>query len=390
MADGSPPDPKLLQVSDLYREFGGYVARALRRFGVPEADLDDAVQETFLVAYRRLDGFEGRCQPRTWLCAIAVRVASSVRRSRRREAARREKAGSEVHGPGAPDPEGLVREQEAWDVLGRLLDELDDAKRTVFVLADLEGVKISEIARILGIKPNSVHARLRLARARFEAALHRYHAQERGRWNRATLLRHASSSPTPWTEERSHGVWAALVVELGRPPGVLAWLSTQSLASGLGSWSTGTWIALGLGTSAAALGLGFSLSLSRAPEPPRLASPTTVSVERAGEPSVPSPPATIPSDPEGLSLSLAEETRLLERARRAIQQQRPADALAAIEAHAAAYPDGLLAHERESSRLHALCLAGRRSEAIAWSEKLAAGGGNSVWTAVLAARCPPA
>ena len=63
--------PSFAQVYD--RGFA-YVWRTLRALGVDEAHIDDAVQDTFVVVARRLDGFEGRARLETWLFAIALNI----------------------------------------------------------------------------------------------------------------------------------------------------------------------------------------------------------------------------------------------------------------------------------------------------------------------------
>ena len=71
--------------SALYEEHFDFVWRSARYLGEPDASLDDAVQDVFLVAYRRFQDFEARSSPRTWLFAITMRVISDHRRSRRRK-----------------------------------------------------------------------------------------------------------------------------------------------------------------------------------------------------------------------------------------------------------------------------------------------------------------
>ncbi|MCH9688991.1 MAG: sigma-70 family RNA polymerase sigma factor, partial [Deltaproteobacteria bacterium] len=157
---------RLRRVAALYREHHAFVRRVLLRLGMAQ-ELDDAVQEVFLVVHRRLDAFEGRSSERTWLYAVAVRVASTMRRSRRREQARRDRAGDQMHGTTQYDPEAQLSEAEAQALLHALLEQLDEDKRTVLVLADVEGVRVPEISRILGVNVRTVHSRLRLARERF-------------------------------------------------------------------------------------------------------------------------------------------------------------------------------------------------------------------------------
>jgi RNA polymerase sigma-70 factor (ECF subfamily) len=163
---------------DVYREHFGFVWRSARRLGVADASLDDVVQEVFVVVHRRLATFEGRSSVRTWLFGITLRVA----RDHRRSAARR-RDGHEV----AADPDTLAtpggpaesaERAEAVRLLHALLDELDDERREVFVMSELEQLPMPEIAEALGINVNTAYARLRTARQAFEAALARHRARD--------------------------------------------------------------------------------------------------------------------------------------------------------------------------------------------------------------------
>ena len=66
-------------------------------------------------------------------------------------------------------------------MLDRLLSELDDAKRVVFVLAEIEEMTLAEIADIVAANVNTVASRLRAARRDFEKALSRFRGREFGR-----------------------------------------------------------------------------------------------------------------------------------------------------------------------------------------------------------------
>src|SRR5687768_17376616 len=118
-------EPMPLDVASLYEEHAVFVWRSLRVLGVPPDGLDDAVQEVFLVVYRRLAEFEGRSSERTWLYAIARRVAGNLRRGFGRRGA---VASLEVDLPDASggDPRELAERAEA----GRLLLDLRSEEHT--------------------------------------------------------------------------------------------------------------------------------------------------------------------------------------------------------------------------------------------------------------------
>src|SRR5262249_3744841 len=138
--------------------------------------LDDAAQDVFVVVHRRLPEFDGKSL-RGWLYAIAVRVASDYRRS---AAQRGTLPLDEALVDPAPDPARQSELSESVRLLHALLAELDEAKRAVFVLGELEELSAPEIAEALGVNLNTVYSRLRAARAEFDAAFGRRRAAERG------------------------------------------------------------------------------------------------------------------------------------------------------------------------------------------------------------------
>jgi RNA polymerase sigma-70 factor (ECF subfamily) len=160
------------QLAELYREHFEFVWRSLRRLGVRESAIDDALQEVFLVVYRRLPGFEGSTGHRAWLFAIALRVARESRRRDRRLWL--EEPVAAVAATVNPDDGAALRQRV--QLLDTLLGQLSDEQREVFVMAEVEDLSAPEIAEAIGVKLNTVYSRLRLGRQRFERALARYHA----------------------------------------------------------------------------------------------------------------------------------------------------------------------------------------------------------------------
>lgn len=147
----------------LYDQNFDFIWRSIRMLGVPPEAADDAAQDVFLVAHRRLADFEGRSAPRTWLFAIALRVVSDYRRSRRRKLRLLDRV---MHTQPEPvhTPFDAAVGSERRDVLLRALDALSDEQRAVFVLADIEELSAPEIASALDVKLNTVYSRLRSAR----------------------------------------------------------------------------------------------------------------------------------------------------------------------------------------------------------------------------------
>ena len=172
----------------IYERMVEYVWNVVCRMGVPPSDAEDVVQEVFVTVYRRLGEFEGRAQLKTWVFSIAVHFVQHYFRTRRRKPGDRATAkGTEIHvlaDQRENGPASQVERMERYDALDRVLGELDEAKRLVFVLAELEQMTLSEIGEVVGANANTVASRLRAARQAFEKALARFQARELGRRER--------------------------------------------------------------------------------------------------------------------------------------------------------------------------------------------------------------
>lgn len=146
------------------------VWRALRRLGVPPHAVDDAAQEVFLVASRKLEAIEAG-QERRYLYGVALRVAANARRAR---AARHETPLGELVEQTAsttPSPEALLDRKRARELLDEALEALPDELRTAFVLFELEGCSGPEVAELCDIPLGTAASRLRRAREAFQAAV---------------------------------------------------------------------------------------------------------------------------------------------------------------------------------------------------------------------------
>jgi RNA polymerase sigma-70 factor, ECF subfamily len=171
---------------EVYREHAPFVWWSVQRLGVPMHLAEDAVQDIFVVVFRRLGEFRERTSIRSWLYAIVLMTARNYRRSVRRKEA---PLGPAVKGGERLDPDALsdrratapdasAEQAEALRELDALLAQLTDERREVFVLAELEQMTAPEIADALGIGLATVYWRLRAARQDFEAAVSRRKARE--------------------------------------------------------------------------------------------------------------------------------------------------------------------------------------------------------------------
>lgn len=159
---------------------GDFLWRSLRRLGVCEADLADAAQQVFLVVAARLADIRTGCE-RAFVFQAALRVAANVRRTRRR---RREVPEEELteHDDTAPGPESQAEHRRRRAQLDAILESLALDVRAVFVLSELEGLSMAEIAGLLGIPAGTVASRLRRARTQFDAQVRRLQERERNHY----------------------------------------------------------------------------------------------------------------------------------------------------------------------------------------------------------------
>ena len=162
---------------DVYSQHMVLVWRLLRRMGVRAADLEDVCQEVFLVVHRRLPEFEGRSSIRTWLCGIAIRCASDYRN--RAHIQRESPLESDFDRPTEATQHSTVERHEARAVLDRILVTLDPDKRAVFVLFEVEGLSMAEIADTVSCPLQTAYSRLYAAREHVENAVARLSNKER-------------------------------------------------------------------------------------------------------------------------------------------------------------------------------------------------------------------
>lgn len=165
-----PQDGAPLEFEQLYRSGVERVWRVVSRLGVPRAELEDAVQDVFIVAHRKLSTLRADVPPELWLTGIAVKVAHDYRRRVQRKPT--EPLAPAVNlADAAPRPDEAAVQRDALDFALRLLEHLDPEQREVFVLAELEQLTAPQIATATGAPVNTVYSRLRLARGRFNALL---------------------------------------------------------------------------------------------------------------------------------------------------------------------------------------------------------------------------
>jgi RNA polymerase sigma-70 factor, ECF subfamily len=145
-------------------------------------DAEDAMQDAFLKSYSHLKDFEGTSRFYTWLVRIAANEALMRLRKRRPNqfsldepiAGDNEELIPRDIEDWGPSPEQKYGQAEMHEILSSVIDELEPAFRTVFVLRDVEQLSTEETAKIVGISVPAVKSRLLRARLKLREKLHRY------------------------------------------------------------------------------------------------------------------------------------------------------------------------------------------------------------------------
>ncbi len=394
-ATESPDLYSLRGFERMHRSYYRYVWTVLANLGVPDALIDDAHQEVFLTCYRRRDSFEAGRPIKPWLVGIARKVAFRYRRSQQRQRRKISELGSERELRDTNDPRGKI---EARLLLEKVIERLDPSRREVFILGEIEGRTGPEIASELGIHLEAAYSRLRSARAAM------------------TRVFVALEEP-PASRAEARPAFALLVPQLKGSGGALAWITAWSAKAKAGA------ALAGLATvTATALVVSEVRSEPSAAAQTGAAGPPEAGVEGRspagqrrpsaeaggelapiGEPEA-SPPALSPTgtptrgqvpreappraeaergrssatggaaDVEPLggpeeegeesgSSDLGREARLLARAKEALNDGAPEEALSYLREHTRSFPEGSLREARSALRIESLCVLGRVREA---------------------------
>ena len=180
-SSGAPPPTPVSSFQAVYRQYFNFVWSSARRFGVPPDAMDDLVQEVFIVIHAKLPGLERPDLLRSWIYGVVRRTASNYRRALRTQTAAGILTGAygEVESP-EPTPFEYLKTNSELELLATLLAELDEPKREVFTLVELDELTVPEAAEALQIPLNTAYSRLRAARQAFEAAVARSGERSKG------------------------------------------------------------------------------------------------------------------------------------------------------------------------------------------------------------------
>lgn len=152
----------------------GYVRGSVARMGIRPADVPDVVHDVFVIVHKKLGELDTARPVRPWLFGIAFRVAVGVKRKMGYRSEQMDGDDSANAAPSrAPSPEEAMSDKQRREMLAEAMDLLDDEKRAVFVLHDLDGNSMPIVAESLDIPLNTAYSRLRLAREILRARLTR-------------------------------------------------------------------------------------------------------------------------------------------------------------------------------------------------------------------------
>lgn len=343
----------------LYRAHYGFVWQTVRRFGVVPALTDDAVQDTFVTAFRRFDELVPPTA-KAWLYGIARRVASNYRRAdfraTRRRAALAVTTSAPTDSPASP---------EIVLVFDRFLRGLDPVDRELFVLSEIEGMTGPEAANALSLNTSTTYSRVQVLRRRFREACV-------GREPVAVVAAVRGEQP----RASSHG-WLLLLPKLGLPVAPqTATLGTISLGQIFGKAAA---IAFGVTVAAAAATITVRPTpdaVTVAMTPVAAGAPvdaSRVSAHPVTPASLPSMPVQTPSsitapvtavaaprdtprrETPADATSIERDNRMMLDAKRQLASGDAATALATTEQHAREFPGSALADARSALRIEALC-----------------------------------
>jgi RNA polymerase sigma factor (sigma-70 family) len=374
----SPPHP----FQALYRLHYGFVWHAVHRFGVEPPLTDDAVQDTFVAAYRRFDEI-AIPSAKSWLYGVARRVASNYRRADHRSERKRSAIAIANASPSAQRPELLVE-------LDRFLASLSAEDRELFMLSEIEGMSGPEAAQALTLNLSTTYSRVQSLRKRFRARLgeasprevRRAARAERPRataqgwallWTKLGVATATKASPVVGvgvvTKLAALALPIAVVVAVAVMPSQPAPRETIATAAVVEepiaaapvdtTPASDRAIAVEHAPAIAAASLGEPAAVRREAPTPAPTLPARHSLASASSALVPLPPAAASPTPA----SLARQNQMLVDAAGHLRDGASEEALAIVDQHAAEFPDGPLADARTALRIEALCMAGKTAQA---------------------------
>jgi RNA polymerase sigma-70 factor (ECF subfamily) len=171
--------PAMPPFAVVYQQYLDFVWSSVRHLGIGSESIDDVVQEVFIVIHAKLHTLRQPEALRSWIYGVVRRTVSTHRRAQRVK----ETSGAAYQkleasaGSASTTPLEVAEQNAQLELLSSLLAEIDEPKREIFILAELQEMTVPEIAEALEIPLNTAYSRLRAARQAFEVGLARHSAR---------------------------------------------------------------------------------------------------------------------------------------------------------------------------------------------------------------------
>jgi RNA polymerase sigma-70 factor (ECF subfamily) len=162
-----------LDVTQAYNEHAAFIGRVIRRLLGEGPHIDDLIQETFIVAHRKAEQYDGRAAVRTWLYGIASRLCMHHRRGASRFSLFKGRLANQDPPPTPERPDQSLEQRQAVDLVNQVVAKMPFKQREVFVLYEIEELEGKDIAQMLDIPLGTVWTRLHKARQTFERLMRR-------------------------------------------------------------------------------------------------------------------------------------------------------------------------------------------------------------------------
>jgi len=165
----------------VYVRYFDFVWASARRLGVDSSAIDDVVQEILIAIHGNLHTLQRPEALKSWVYSVTRRTVSNHHRAVRARGGKTTTVVDDQLESHQPTPYEVTQKNSELLLLANLLAELDEPKRELFVLVEIEEMTVPEVADALDIPVNTAYSRLRAARLAFEAAIARHDARAKRR-----------------------------------------------------------------------------------------------------------------------------------------------------------------------------------------------------------------
>lgn len=163
----------------VYAKYFDFVWASVRRLGVDASAIDDVVQDIFIAIHSHLHSVQRPEALKSWIYSVTRRTVSNHHRAVRARGGKATTPFLDQLASGQPTPFEVTEKNSNLQLLASLLAELEEPKREVFALVELEEMSVPDVADALEIPLNTAYSRLRAARTAFEAAVARHDARDK-------------------------------------------------------------------------------------------------------------------------------------------------------------------------------------------------------------------